>query len=120
MGKDHSLRHILILDDDADYRNLLVRHLGELLPGVEITEYDPVAQGVPARDFDWSRYDVMLLDYNLSLHSVTGLEILKAHSSNPAFPATIIDTVRFRVASLSEESLFGAGTAASGSFSSSG
>ena len=92
MGKDQTLRHILILDDDADYRNLLVRYLGDLLPGVELTECDPVAQGVPGQDFNWSPYDVMLLDYNLSLHSVTGLEILKTHGSNPAFPATIMLT----------------------------
>lgn len=92
MGKDQPLRHILILDDDADYRNLLVRYLGDMLPGVELIEYDPVADGVPDQGFDWSRYDVMLLDYNLSLHNVTGLEILKTHSGNPAFPATIMLT----------------------------
>lgn len=92
MGKDQPLRHILILDDDADYRNLLVRHLGDMLPAVEVAEYDPVAEGVPDQEFDWSRYDVMLLDYNLSLHNVTGLEILKTHGGNPAFPATIMLT----------------------------
>lgn len=92
MNKDKPLRHILILDDDADYRNLLVRYLGDLLPGVELTEYDPVAEGVPDQRFDWSRYDVMLLDYNLSLHNVTGLDILKTHGGNPAFPATVMLT----------------------------
>jgi len=92
MGKDQTLRHILFLDDDADYRKLLVRHLGELFPGVRLTEYNPVVEGVPGPDFDWSRYDVMLLDYNLSLHNVTGLEILKNHGGRPDFPATIMLT----------------------------
>lgn len=86
------LRHILILDDDADYRNLLLKHLTDMFPDVELTEYDPVAEGVPGEKFDWSPYDVMLLDYNLSLHNVTGLEILKIHARNPAFPATIMLT----------------------------
>ena len=92
MGNGQALRSILILDDDEDYRKLLLRHLGELFPGVELEEYDPVARGIPGADFDWSRYDVLLLDYNLSLHNVTGLEILKTHGAKPAFPAAIMLT----------------------------
>lgn len=92
MGNETKLRHILIFDDDADYRKLLVRYLGELFPGVELTEYDPVADGAPEPGFDWSPYDLMLLDYNLSLHNVTGLQILEAHAGDPSFPATIMLT----------------------------
>lgn len=92
MSNDKTLRHILILDDDSDYRNLLVRYLGDMFPDVELTEYDPVSRGAPEAGFDWSRYDVMLLDYNLSLNGVTGLDILKTHAAGPSFPATVMLT----------------------------
>lgn len=92
MGNDKPLRNIMILEDDPDYRNLLVRYLGDMFPGIELIEYDPVTEGAPKPGFDWSRYDVMLLDYNLSLGDVTGLDVLKTHAGNPAFPATIMLT----------------------------
>ena len=92
MGDNQPLRHILILDDDVDYRKLIAKHLMDMFPDTELTEYDPVAEGVPGGNYDWTPYDVMLLDYNLSLHNVTGLDILKTHAGNPAFPATIMLT----------------------------
>ena len=92
MSNDKTVHNILILDDDSDYRNLMIRYLGDLFPGVELTEYDPVVKGAPEPAFDWSRYDVMLLDYNLSLPDASGLDILRTHAANPSFPATIMLT----------------------------
>ena len=56
---------ILIFDDDADFRKLLDLRLKKLFPGAVLEEYDPIASGVPDANFDWSRYDVLLLDYFL-------------------------------------------------------
>ncbi|MEX2525045.1 MAG: EAL domain-containing protein [Gammaproteobacteria bacterium] len=91
MSQD-GLKHILLIDDDADFRNLLKTHLGTQFEGVELEEYDPAARGIPGDDFDWSRYDVLLLDYYLSPHGVTGLDILQANRKNLLFPATIMLT----------------------------
>ena len=73
MTEHTHIQRILILDDDADFRKLLLTHLGKLFEGVEAEEYDPVARGVPGEGFDWSRYDILILDYYLCIHNITGL-----------------------------------------------
>lgn len=92
MSEATTLKRVLILDDDADFRRLLKVYLNKLLPGVDVAEYDPVARGAPGDDFDWSPYDALILDYYLCLHNVTGLDILQAHRKNRFFPATIMMT----------------------------
>ena len=72
MNNPPELRRILILDDSSDYRKLLLKHLGAMFEGAEISEYDPVSQGVPGDNFDWSKYDVLILDYQLNLPGITG------------------------------------------------
>jgi len=86
------LKRILILDDDADQRKLLHAYLGKLFEGVDIVEYDPIAHGIPAKDFEWSTYDVLILDYYLSTVGATGMDILQANRKNPDFPAVIMLT----------------------------
>ena len=92
MSTDVGLKRLLILDDDADFRKLVMIYLKKMFEGVELVEYDPVAQGAPSEDFDWSKYDVLLLDYYLCIHGVTGLDILQANRKNKFFPATIMLT----------------------------
>lgn len=92
MSEHIHIERILILDDDADFRKLLLTYLGKLFDGIAIEEYDPVARGVPGEGFDWSRYDVLILDYYLCIHNVTGLDILAANRKNEFFPATIMLT----------------------------
>jgi EAL domain-containing protein (putative c-di-GMP-specific phosphodiesterase class I)/FixJ family two-component response regulator len=89
---DNDIKRLLVFDDDADYRKLMLAHLGKLLEGVEVEEYDPAERGLPDQDFNWSRYDVLLLDYNLNLPGVTGLDLLQANRKNTHFPATIMLT----------------------------
>lgn len=86
------LRRILILDDDSDYRRLLQTFLHGAFPDVEVGEYDPSAQGLPDEEFDWGAWDVLILDYNLQINGVTGLDILRANSNPLQFPATIMLT----------------------------
>lgn len=92
MTEEHIIRRILILDDDSDYRRLLLTHLKKLFPGTELVEYDPLASGVPGDAFDWAAYDILLLDYYLCIHGVTGLDILQTNRKNALFPATLMLT----------------------------
>ncbi len=89
---ENNLEKILIIDDSADYRKLIKTFVNKLLPEIELIEYDPVFQGVPDETFDWSQYDVLLLDYHLSIVGVTGLDILQKNHRKPEFPATIMLT----------------------------
>lgn len=92
MGDKTKLERILILDDDADFRKLLSTYLGKMLADVELIEYDPVASGTPGDDFDWSKYDVLILDYYLTRDGLTGLDILQMNRNNQFFPATVMLT----------------------------
>lgn len=82
--------NILIIDDAAYFR-LLVRHmLQSVMPDAVLTEYDPVSAGRPDEHFDWSGYDVLLLDYKLGEED--GIAWFKTYRHMPGFPATIIFT----------------------------
>lgn len=92
MDKNITQHRILIIDDDGDYRKLVRGWLGNQIPDTEVVEYDPVSDGIPAADFNWSSFDVLLLDYDLNLGEITGLDILQANQENKLFPATVMLT----------------------------
>lgn len=92
MNTPHELRRILILDDSSDYRKLLRKRLEAMFDGTEIVEYDPLSLGAPGDDFDWSKYDVLILDYQLNLPGITGLDIFQKYKKKDSFPATIMLT----------------------------
>jgi EAL domain-containing protein (putative c-di-GMP-specific phosphodiesterase class I)/FixJ family two-component response regulator len=92
MTEATALKRILIFDDDSDFRKLLLIRLKKMFDGVDLEEYDPIADGVPGEDFNWAGYDVLLLDYYLCIHGVTGLDIIHKNRKNPHFPATIMLT----------------------------
>jgi CheY-like chemotaxis protein len=89
---DSNLEKVLIIDDNSDYRKLIKTFIDKLLPGVETIEYDPVFEGIPDDNFNWSEIDVLLLDYHLSIVGTTGLDILHQHHKKSSFPATIMLT----------------------------
>jgi EAL domain-containing protein (putative c-di-GMP-specific phosphodiesterase class I)/response regulator of citrate/malate metabolism len=86
------MNHILIIDDDHDFRQLVCTYLKKIYPQTIITEYDPIASGIPPKDFDWSEYDFLILDYYLCIQNFTGLDLLKREQTNPLFPASIMLT----------------------------
>ena len=92
MEKRHTPHKILIIDDDSDCRKLLINWLANQFIGIEIIEYDPRTKGVPDKTFNWSDYDVLLLDYDLGVNGVTGLDVLKENFDNLLFPVTIMLT----------------------------
>ncbi len=92
MDKKGSSRKILIVDDDDDFRKLLLTWCTSKFQDIEVVEYDPQDQGAPDADFNWSAFDVLLLDYNLQLEGITGLDILQDNLDNLLFPTTIMLT----------------------------
>jgi EAL domain-containing protein (putative c-di-GMP-specific phosphodiesterase class I)/DNA-binding response OmpR family regulator len=82
----------MIIDDDEDYRNLLVRKLSRTFPGITITEIDPLTMDMPDAEYSWDNIDFIILDYQLGTGE-TGLDWFKLFDSNQ-MPATILLTAR--------------------------
>lgn len=82
---------ILIVDDDADFRELAKVLIKRSYPRAEVLGYDPQARGLPAVDFPWADYDLVLLDHELS-SAETGLDWLRRYSDLAGFPAVIFAT----------------------------
>ncbi|MCB1748799.1 MAG: protein kinase [Gammaproteobacteria bacterium] len=83
----------IIIDDSREYMVMLRRMLAETLPDIEVTEYDPDQQGKPGPNFDWSAYDVLLLDHNLGGHE-NGLDWLVEFQAAGPLPPTILMTAQ--------------------------
>ena len=83
---------ILVIDDDETFRLMLKTFFKKLSPEVNITFYDPVQQGAPGENFDWAKYELLMMDYDLG-NEENGLDWLRKYkSSNNQFPATIMLT----------------------------
>ncbi len=82
---------VLIIDDSADYRALLRVYLKKENADVHVQDYDPLVLGRPPDNYDWSRFDLILLDVNLG-NGEDGLEWLKTYQRSPDFPSTIVLT----------------------------
>lgn len=83
--------NILIIDDSPDFRALIRLYLSKELDAPQLTDYEVEKLGRPPEDFDWSRYDVLLLDYRLG-KGEDGLRWLRDYGNRPGFPPTIILT----------------------------
>ena len=81
---------ILIIDDSQEFRDLIGVYIKKSEHDCELVEYDPLAKGRPPVDFNWSDYDLLLLDYNLGEQN--GLEWLEDLIKSPDFPATVFLT----------------------------
>jgi len=82
---------ILIIDDSKDFRALVRLYLAKALKGAELVEYAVEDIGKPADDFQWSDYNILLLDYNLG-GGEDGFDWLKEFKDKPGFPPTIVLT----------------------------
>ncbi|MCS3902553.1 DNA-binding NarL/FixJ family response regulator/tRNA A-37 threonylcarbamoyl transferase component Bud32 [Methylohalomonas lacus] len=83
--------NVLIIDDSSDFVSLLRLYLGKADGDYNVIDYDFPRNGRPADDYDWTSYDVVLLDYKLSA-TEDGLEWLKSFGKRAGFPPTIILT----------------------------
>lgn len=91
LSQPHNPMKLIIVDDSKEYMTLLRRMLANVIPDIEVTEYDPEQQGRPGNDFDWSLYDVLLIDYQLGIHE-NGLEWIRHFRQAPGFPPCILMT----------------------------
>ncbi len=82
---------VIIIDDSREYTALVRRLLAKAFPDVEVTEYDPEQRGKPTHEFEWSLYDLVLLDYELGIPE-TGLDWLAEFSKRHGYPPTILMT----------------------------
>ncbi|MDX1514764.1 MAG: response regulator, partial [Gammaproteobacteria bacterium] len=84
--------NVLVVEGDEGDRNMLVSFLKKSFPDAEIHEYDPIARGRPDAGFDWSRFDVLIMDYRLGPED-NGLDWLRQFKTGGKnFPATILLT----------------------------
>ncbi len=85
-------KQVLVVDDSDDYSNLLVRFMNKAFPEAKVTSYNPVGKGAPGSDFDWSKFDVLIMEYRLGPDE-NGLDWLrKFKRDHTRFPATILLT----------------------------
>ena len=87
-----SIKNVLIIDDSPDYRQLLLTFFRKACPSAHVEEYDP-AGGRPPDTFPWSRYDMLILDYDLG-NGENGLEWLRQYKTSGDFPPTIMLTAK--------------------------
>lgn len=83
--------NILIIDDSKDFRALLRLYLSKELENPTIEEYDLENLGKPADNFDWARYDILFLDYQLG-EDEDGLAWLKEFRRYKDFPPAVVLT----------------------------
>ncbi|TNG00485.1 MAG: response regulator [Gammaproteobacteria bacterium] len=58
--------HTLLIIDRYEQHRRIVRHFMEKLrPMDQLYEYDPSELGIPEDDFDWSQYDLIIMDTEL-------------------------------------------------------
>jgi len=89
--KKFDLKSVLIIDDDEIFRAMLKTFFVKLFPDAHYDFYDPVKQGAPADNFNWDKYDLMMMDYDLG-NGENGLDWLRKYKIGDTFPATIMLT----------------------------
>lgn len=82
---------VLIIDDAPDVRALVRKFIKVDWPQAEVTEYDPLELGRPPANYDWRRFDVVLLDYMLGTDD-DGLDWLRQFRTVKAMPPIIFMT----------------------------
>ncbi len=87
---------ILIIDDHAEYRDLLAHHITTQWSDAVVIHHDPAERGRFERSFKGKGIDVVLLDYNLGpgfdKDTENGLAWLRDFRARPGFPPVIFLT----------------------------
>jgi len=84
------IKSILVIDDSKDYCNLLVSYFKSILPSAEVKIYD-IEEGCPGSEFNWEKYQLVIIDYDLG-NGENGLEWIRACTASNDFPAAIMLT----------------------------
>jgi len=84
------IKKIVVIDDDVDYRNLVIKKLQRFFPDTSFDEYDPNTDDMPDENYCWDNIDLIILDYDFGL-DYTGLDWFKRFKPEE-MPATILMT----------------------------
>lgn len=79
----------IIISDSRQYMGRLRRMLAAIVPEVEVSEYDPEQKGKPAPGFDWSAYDLLLIEDRLD-GAESGLAWLASFTLHDALPPAVL------------------------------
>ncbi len=85
------VKRVLIIDDEEDTEVLVRLCMHTHFPEAILEIYDPKC-GMPGDQFDWDRYDLLLLDYNLGLDNENGLTWLSRIIRQKDLPPVILLT----------------------------
>jgi eukaryotic-like serine/threonine-protein kinase len=80
---------VIIISDSKDYMVRLRHMLAARLPDIEVTEHDPDQIGKPGPKFDWSIYDLLLIEDRLG-GVESGLAWLTSFGLRAKLPPTIL------------------------------
>ncbi|MEQ8662039.1 MAG: serine/threonine-protein kinase [Gammaproteobacteria bacterium] len=80
---------IIIISDSRDFMSRLRRMLAAIDPRAEVTEYDADMHGRPGPEFDWSVYDLLVIEDRLA-SAESGLAWLAMFALSVRLPATIM------------------------------
>jgi len=78
---------ILNIDSSDKHRKVLRNFIEKAHPGVELVEHDPSVNGMPGKDTDWSKYQLLIIDNDLG--GTDGLAWFKEAKQQADFPPAI-------------------------------
>ena len=80
---------VIIINDSKEYMANLRHMLAACIPAVEVTELDVTQGDKPSPDFDWSLYDLLIIEDRLG-GTESGLAWLAVLSLNAKLPPTLL------------------------------
>ncbi|MFQ5547791.1 MAG: protein kinase [Woeseia sp.] len=78
---------VMIIDDQAEFRSLLMHHVTTHWPDAVISDYDPATAGYLSDEFSGAGNDIVLLGDALGERK--GIEVLRRFLNTPGFPPII-------------------------------
>lgn len=82
---------VILINDSKEYMATLRHMLAAVMPDVEVTEFDATQGGRPDAVFDWSLYDLLVIDERLA-SSESGLAWIAVFSIGAKLPPTLLLT----------------------------
>lgn len=84
------LERVLVIDVEDDFSALIKYYVRRNWPSAKVHLHNPVKDGKLASDFDWRRYDLLLLSLELGLRDENGLDWLRELQGRSDVPDTVI------------------------------
>ena len=77
-----------MMDVHAEHQRVMRHFIEKVHPTARLSEYDPQSMGMPDSTFQWSDYDLLLVDNELG--EIDGIEWLKSIAQEKDFPPFIV------------------------------